>query len=468
MNFFEKLEKRCADANTLLCIGLDPRITLEKGEKADEVLLAFGKRIIEATSAYAACFKPNIAFYEAWGEEGHRALKKTLALIPKDIPVLLDAKRGDIGPTAESYAAATFDYWGVDGVTVAPYMGIDSAEPFLRYPDKGIFVLARTSNPGAKKIQDWKVKKLPLYVRVAKLAASWGNRVGLVVAGNDTRALKILRRELPDTWFLSPGIGAQGGTIEDALSAGLRADGLGILPNVSREVASAADPAAKAKELRDAINQVRSSFLPRKHWKEKKQKLKMRLVEGLIKTECFRLGEFTLKSGLKSPFYVDLRRVQSDPKVLRIAAKAYAKLLDSLKFDRIAGIPVAALPLATAVSLEMEIPLIYPRIPPKAHGSGNAIEGDYKKGERIALLDDLITTGASKVEAIQVLRDQGLEVVDLVVLLERGVQGRKDMETLGVRTHAFLQIEDFLEPCHRLGLINDAKLAELMEFVKNS
>lgn len=468
MNFFEKLEKRCLAADTLLCVGLDPRISLEKGENAEDKLTAFGKKIIAATAPYTACYKPNIAFYEAWGEEGHRALKKTLALIPSDIPVLLDAKRGDIGPTAEAYATATFDRWGVDAVTVAPYMGIDSAQPFLSYSDKGIFVLARTSNPGAKVIQDWEVEGSPLYVKVAALAASWSDRVGLVVAGNDVEALKVLRSRLPQTWFLSPGIGAQGGTVEEALGAGLRADGLGILPNVSREIAGAADPAAKARELRDAINQARKSAAGATVALAPEARLKDLLVEGLIKTECFRLGEFILKSGLKSPFYVDLRRVQSDPQVLKTAAKAYAKLLEPLKFDRIAGIPVAALPLATAVSLEMGVPLIYPRIPPKAHGTGNPIEGEWKKGERVALLDDLITTGASKVEAIQVLRDNGLEVVDLAVLLERGVQGRRDMEGLGVRTHAFLQIEDFLEPCRRLGLVDDAKLAELKEFVKNS
>jgi uridine monophosphate synthetase len=197
-------------------------------------------------------------------------------------------------------------------------------------------------------------------------------------------------------------------------------------------------------------------------------KLKRRVLEGLIRTECFKLGEFVLKSGLKSPFYVDLRRVGSDPKVLRLTGKAYAQLMRDLEFKRVAGIPVAALPLASAASLETGVPLIYPRIPPKAHGTGNNIEGEWKPGERVLLLDDLITTGKSKVEAIEVLRGEGLVVTDLVVLLERGVQGRRDMDALGVRLHAFAQIEEFFQVAREMGLIDAEKEAELLRFAREN
>lgn len=465
--FFERLEEICVKKDTLLCVGLDPRIELKAGESARAKIVEANKKLITATAPYAAAYKPNIAFYEAWGAEGMQALDDTLALIPSDTLVVLDAKRGDIGPTAEAYAQAAWNLKGVDCITLAPYMGKDSVAPFLT-EGKGAFVLARTSNPSAKEIQDIEVEGKPFYLTMAKMAARWDRNIGLVVAGNDVTALKKIRKALPLTWFLSPGIGAQGGTMDEAVSAGLRADGLGILPVVAREIASAADPAAKAKQLRDELNAARRLALAAKADGGKMSKLKRKVLEGLIKTECFKLGEFTLKSGIKSPFYVDLRRVSSDPKVLADVGKAYAELMEGLDFDRLAGIPVAALPLATAAALETGSSLIYPRIPPKAHGSGNAIEGEYKAGEKVLLLDDLITTGKSKVEAIEVLRSENLIVEDLVVILERGVQGRRDMEALGVKLHAFAQIEEFFEVALELGLIDEAKRQALIKFAREN
>lgn len=348
-------------------------------------------------------------------------------------------------------------------------MGRDSVDPFLKKADKAVFVLARTSNPSAVELQDLKYKKAPLYLKMARIAAGWDRRVGLVVAGNDEKALQLLRDALPGTWFLSPGIGAQGGTVVGAAQAGLRADGLGILMNVSREVAQASNPAAKAKDLRDQLNAARASVMAaRKSAPAPMTKLKRKVLEGLITTECFKLGSFVLKSGITSPFYVDLRRVASDPRVLKLAGKAYAQLMRDLEFDRVAGIPVAALPLASAASLETGTPMIYPRIPPKAHGTGNNIEGEWKAGERALLLDDLITTGKSKQEAIEVLRGEGLVVTDLVVLLERGVAGRKDMEAAGVKLHAFAQIEEFFTVARDMGLIDAAKEAELLKFAREN
>ncbi len=469
MDFFDRLEASCAAKNSLLCVGLDPRVEASSPEEARTRIVEANRALIAATFPYAAAYKPNVAFYEAWGPEGLRALEDTLELINDGTPVILDAKRGDIGPTVEAYAQAAFRHPAVGCVTIAPYMGRDSVDPFLKRADKAVFVLARTSNPSAVEIQDLKYKKAPLYLKMARIAAGWDRRVGLVVAGNDEKALRLLREALPDTWFLSPGIGAQGGTVAGAAAAGLRADGLGILMNVSREVAQAENPGAKAKELRDQLNAARIQVLAeRKGSPGAMTKLKRKLLEGLIKTECFQLGEFVLKSGLTSPFYVDLRRVASDPKVLRLAGKAYAQLMRDLDFDRVAGIPVAALPLASAASLETGTPMIYPRIPPKAHGTGNTIEGQFKAGETVLLLDDLITTGKSKQEALEVLRAEGLIVNDLVVLLERGSAGRRDMEAAGVRLHAFAQIEEFFTVARDLGLIDNVKEAELLKFARGN
>lgn len=469
MDFFDRLEASCKSKDSLLCVGLDPRVEASTPVDARRLIVAANKALIEATLPYAAAYKPNIAFYEAWGAEGLLALDETLDLITDGTPVILDAKRGDIGPTAEAYAQASFRHAAVGCVTIAPWMGRDSVDPFLKHKEKAVFVLARTSNPSAVELQDLRYKKAPLYLKAARIAAGWDRRVGLVVAGNDEEALGLLREALPDTWFLSPGIGAQGGTMAGATAAGLRADGMGILMNVSREVAQAEKPGKKAQQLRDQLNAARAQVLAaRKSAPTPMTKLKRKVLEGLIKTECFKLGSFVLKSGITSPFYVDLRRVASDPKVLRLAGKAYAQLMRDLDFDRVAGIPVAALPLSSAACLETGTPMIFPRIPPKAHGTGNNIEGEYKSGERALLLDDLITTGKSKQEAIEVLRGEGLVVTDLVVLLERGAAGRRDMEAVGVRLHAFAQIEEFFTVARGMGLIDEAKEAELLEFARTN
>lgn len=488
MDFFARLDSIVHEKRTALCIGLDPRV-----EKADPdpaaSILAKNRRLIAATADFAACYKPNIAFYEAWGPEGLKALEESLALIPKGIPVILDAKRGDIDSTAAAYAQAAFERLGVDAVTLSPYMGRDTVTPFLAYEGKGLFLLCRTSNPGAGAFQDIMVAspeassgREAFYIKVARECLSWSSSIGLVVAGNDLKALSAVRCAAPRAWFLAPGIGAQGGDPASALAAGCREDGAGVLVMAARAVADAADPAKAARELRDAIEGARAKVLEEKSASRKRgtgfvpegqARLKKELISALIRTECFKLGDFVLKSGKKSPFYIDLRRLVSEPEAMRLAGEAYASLANGkaedraagLDYARIAGIPAAGLPLATAASLASGRPMIWPRMPVKEHGSGNRIEGAWKAGEKVLLLDDLITTGASKLEAIGILRGEGLVVEDLVVLIERGVQGRKDMEAAGVRLHSFLQARELFSVCEELGLIDSARRLELEAYV---
>jgi uridine monophosphate synthetase len=473
MNFFAALEGAWRAKGSLLCVGLDPR--LDTGE-SPQALYDRSMRLVEATAAYAACFKPNSAFYEAHGEEGLAWLKKLIAAIPADAPVLLDAKRGDIGATAEAYAQACFDQLGADAVTLNPYMGRDAVDPFLAYPDKAVFVLARTSNPGAPIFQDLLVGGMKLYEAVAAEASSWSDRVGLVAAGNDGVGLKAVRAAAPNAWLLAPGIGAQGGDIAEAWKAGARADGLGILPVAARSVAGAADPAAAARALvgtmRRAYDEGLGADGPNadtgyggeatgaragtRAWAgfDPNAALKRRIMRGLVDTGCFKTGSFTLKSGKVSPFYVDLRRVIADMSLLDDIASAYASVASGLSFDRIAGIPAAALPLATAAAMKLRKPMIWPRMPAKDHGSGSRVEGEFKPGERVLLLDDLITTGASKLEAIAILRAEGLIVEDLAVLIERGRQGRVDMEGQGVRLGSFFHVRELFALCLELGVIS--------------
>jgi uridine monophosphate synthetase len=227
-----------------------------------------------------------------------------------------------------------------------------------------------------------------------------------------------------------------------------------------------------ARELRDLANKAASGVSGRgftlargKDMTVVDDPLKEKLLSAFISTGCFRLGEFTLKSGKKSPFYIDLRRLVSDPKAMALAGEAYARAAEGLSYDRIAGIPAAGLPLATVASMCMKKPMVWPRMPVKEHGTGNRVEGDFSRGEKLLLLDDLITTGASKLEAAEILRGEGLVITDLVVLIERGKQGRRDMEAAGIALHAFVHVRELFAVCEKLGLVDSARRAELEAYV---
>ena len=263
--FFSDLRSRIRSKDTVVSVGLDadlkriPEHLLEK----DLPRWAFNRRIIDATHEYAACYKPNVAFYE--DADGWRSLRETIAYAEgKDVPVLLDAKRADIGNTARKYAEL-LDH--ADAITVNPYMGRDSLSPFLSRRDKGVFVLCRTSNPGGADLQDLELDSgEPLYRRVAALADVWNEagNVGLVVGATTPDELEELREEVPDLPFLVPGVGAQGGDAEAAVEFGL-ADGVGLV-NSSRGIIFAGAEAGEefatvagqaAKRLRDRLNRHR-------------------------------------------------------------------------------------------------------------------------------------------------------------------------------------------------------------------
>ena len=462
-DFFQRLQTRIDSADTLLCIGLDPRpedIGLDTAADAADIterLENWAVRIIADTQDYAAAYKPNSAFYEAFGAPGAEALKQIIAAVPDEIPVVLDCKRGDIGATAAAYADSAYKILGADAVTLNAYMGRDAVEPFLKNGAAAGFVLVKTSNPGSADFQQLQVSEnggvgTTLYQYVANRIAGWSPSLGAVVGATDIEALQQVRQAQPDMWILCPGIGAQGGSLERALLASMREDGSGVLPVVARGITQADNPASAARQYRDEIRRVRAQAATQSSNRAKPQRF-ARVFEGLIREECFRTGEFTLKSGIVSPYYIDLRRVVTSPQLLRDVARAYAEVIQDLEYDRIAGIPVAAVPLATAVALEVGKPMIYPRMEKKKHGTGNRIEGGYAPGEKILLLDDLITTGGSKIEAVDILRDAGLIVDDLVVLLERGGQGRREMQQAAINLHVCARVDELFSYCRSEGII---------------
>ena len=277
ITFVERLSRAQRTSGGLVCVGLDPDPAKLPNDLAGDLagteefggaapLYAFNRRIVDATAGVAAAYKPQIAFYSALGAEDQliQSIRYIRARAPAAL-VILDAKRNDIGNTAEAYAREAFDRYGADAVTVNPYMGEDSVRPFLARPDRGAILLCRTSNPGAKDFQDLLIDGLPLYRRVAERAAGHWNthrNLMLVVGATYPREMADLRRAHPEVPFLVPGIGAQGGDLEATLAAGLDANGAGLLINSSRGIIYAGGGSAvaigeAAAELHAAINRRR-------------------------------------------------------------------------------------------------------------------------------------------------------------------------------------------------------------------
>jgi orotidine-5'-phosphate decarboxylase len=264
MGFVEKLAQASRTNKSLLCVGLDTDPLLLPENTS---VFEFNQAIIDATADLVCAYKPNIAFYEAMGNAGMDALKKTRDYIPKEIPVIIDAKRGDIGNTAKAYASSLFEYYSFDAMTASPYLGFDSLEPFIQYRDRGVFILCRTSNPGATDFQSLQVisegSRKMLFEVVAEKVAAWNTfgNLGLVVGATYPQELKMIREKYPDIMLLIPGVGTQGGELSDTVTYGADAKLERTVINSSRQILYASrgkDFASAARkvalDIRDKIN----------------------------------------------------------------------------------------------------------------------------------------------------------------------------------------------------------------------
>ena len=268
--FTQQLERAWRDNDSLVCVGLDPEIERFPPRIRAEAspIFQFNRAVIDATADLVCAYKPQFAHYAAY--EAEDQLERTIEYIHRvhpGIPVILDAKRGDIGHTAERYAIEAFERYGADAVTVNPYLGGDSLEPFLRHTERGVLILCRTSNPGAGDLQDLRVEGRPLYQVVAELAARRWNVHGnclLVVGATYPRELAAVRALVGDMPLLVPGVGAQGGDVEQVVASGCTRSGTGLIVSSSRTIlyASGGEDFAQAARaatasLRDQINASR-------------------------------------------------------------------------------------------------------------------------------------------------------------------------------------------------------------------
>ena len=494
-DFMSQIKARAQALDTRICVGIDPH-----PEFVDDVKLLerWSLDLANATAPFAICFKVNIAFFEAFGAAGLATLERLMPQLQALAPVILDAKRGDISSTANAYARAAFERWGAQGLTVSPYLGLDSVNPYLKYPQAGLFILCHTSNPGAASLQRRRdAAGRAIYETVIDLAQQHphAQRMGFVVGATQPEALRRARQLAPHAWLLCPGVGAQGGQLDDVISAAWGAEGH-VLIAASRSIARAPDPALEARRLRDEVRRAacaqltphavshhpvtskehhaalttREPSTPLQMTRKPSEALSAALAQALLRASCVMFGEFTLKSGLTSPIYIDLRRLSGDPGALQIALDAYsaryAELCEQQSFDALAGLPLAGLPLATGLALRVRQPLCYPR-PPKRHGTQASVEGGVRSGSRLLMIDDLATRGVSAIEALHLLREDYL-THDLLVLIDRESGAAARLSEYDVKVHAVITLSALLDEWERTQAVPLDQLDAARRFIASS
>ena len=481
MNFFEKVNAAIARNQSLLVVGLDPnpeiipnryRQQADNGSIIDDLWDWLQDQIAQTLDLVCA-YKPTFGFYKALGVPGLELLHKTLTAIPSHIPIILDAKHGDLN-TSTIFARTVFEQWQVDAITLSPYSGQDHIAPFLVYPGKAVFVLCCTSNPGAIALQQYPNTESPLYLQVVKEAKNWGTpeQLGVEVGTTDADVLARIRAVAPERVILARSIWAEGGDdLTQLLAAGLNANGEGLLIPVPLEMLVSEHPTEQIQSLREEINQARSQITREgstcELWMPDVCLLNKHPYQDLIlqlyDIGCILFGKFVQASGATFPYYIDLRKIISNPQIFHQVLSAYADILKDLTFDRIAGIPYGSLPTATGLSLRLNHPMIFPRKEVKAHGTRRVIEGNFQPGETVVVVDDILISGKSVMEGAAKLQSAGLKVNDIVVFIdhEQGVKDR--LRENGYRAHSVLTITEITETLYQAGRINDEQFAALVE-----
>ncbi|MCP9911198.1 bifunctional orotidine-5'-phosphate decarboxylase/orotate phosphoribosyltransferase [Cyanobium sp. BA20m-p-22] len=487
MGFFVQLTDAIADRQSLLVTGLDPNPEMLQSWAARRGLAGRSflsqarhwiKAVIEATAPHVCAYKPSLGFYQALGPVGLELLLEVRDLVPRDLPLIIDAKHGDLN-SSSALAHYLFKDLGADAVTLSPLAGQDIAAPFLLYPDKAVVMTCHSSNQAARQIQHYPNEEAPLYLQIVRETQLWAtpDQLLLEVGTSDPAILARVRSEAPERFLILRSLWGEEEKLDAMLQAGLGAAADGLLLPLPQNLLVEDDMASRAEALKLQIMAKRERWLENSErgdadtcalWLPGTQPAADPL-EGLIvdlfDIGCLLFGEYVQASGAVFNYYVDLRQIISDPNLFHRVLHAYASQLQGLHFDRIAGIPYGSLPTATGLSLQLHKPLIYPRKEVKAHGARRLIEGDFDAGDRVVVVDDILITGGSVLEGIAKLESSGLVVEDVVVFIDHGGdhdrQARERLAAAGYRCHSVLNIEQITTVLHRAGRLSDAQAATL-------
>jgi uridine monophosphate synthetase len=477
-NFSDKLLAAIDRNQSLLYVALDPEIENlfppdspipNQPNISIKILQDRLQSIIEKTVDFVCAYKLSLGFYQALGIPGLELLQQTLTHIPSDIPIILDAKHGDLN-TSTAFARTAFEDWQVDAITLSPYAGLDQVTPFLVYPGKAVFVLCATANPSAAILQEYPTSEHPLYLQLVQAVQSWGtlDQLGLEV-GVMADMLARIRKAAPDRLILIHGDIAEENDLRETddltqiLAAGLSKNGEGLLLPVPPSLLTTADSSQGIKQLRDTVNEQRLRVLEGSPTCELwipdvcflQHEPHRDLILQLYDIGCIVFGNHVQASGAVFPYYIDLRPIISIPQIFHQIVSAYADILKDLIFDRIAGIPYGSLPTATGLALRMERPMIFPRKEVKTYGAGRLIEGHFQAGETIVVVDDILISGKSAMEGAAKLKSAGLKVDDIVVFIDHG-QGVKDrLQENGYCAHAVLTLAEISQTLYQAGRVND-------------
>jgi uridine monophosphate synthetase len=470
MNFFEKLERAIVTNRSLLIVGLDPNPEMIPVAVASQTnsanlipnLQTWLANIVDVTSDRVCAYKPTLGFYQALGVPGIELLETVLSLIPEHIPVILDAKHGDLN-TSSMLALTIFQQWQVDAITLMPFVGQDCTAPFLVYPDKAVFMLCHTSNPGAKALQEYPNLDRPVYLEIIKQVQSWAtpDRLCLEVGTTDPEVLTKIRTIAPERSILLRSLWQAKDSLMALLDAGLDSDGGNLLIPVPQDLLAQDNLAAEIESLNDRINASREnkrlSGSSCQLWTANVCLLKQHpyqdLILQLFDIGCLLFGEYVQASGATFSYYIDLRKIISNPQVFDRVVKAYADIVKDLQFDRIAGIPYGALPTASGLALHLSRPMIFPRKEIKAHGTRRAIEGTFEPGETAVVIDDILISGKSVMEGAEKLKSAGLKVEDIVVFIDHEGGVKDKLAKNGYRAHSVLNISEITETLYEAGRI---------------
>ncbi len=505
MGFFVQLTDAIAARQSLLVTGLDPNPEMlqawahRRGMGGRSFLSQarhWIKAVVEATADHVCAYKPSLGFYQALGPVGLELLREVRELVPLDIPLIIDAKHGDLN-SSSALAHYLFRELGADGVTLSPLAGQDIAAPFLLYPDKAVVITCHSSNAAARVLQHHPDESDPLYLRIVRECQLWAtpDQLLLEVGTSDPAILARVRQEAPERFLILRSLWGEEDRLDALLEAGLSPAADGLLMPLPQNLLVEDDIAERSAALKQRISERRDRWLEGRSrdqsaicslWLPGRQPEGgagigaasngdgggdgiddplASLILDLFDIGCLLFGDYVQASGAVFNYYVDLRQIISDPNLFHRVLHAYAGQLGELVFDRIAGIPYGSLPTATGLSLQLHKPLLYPRKEVKAHGARRLIEGDFEEGDRVVVVDDILITGGSVLEGIAKLESSGLEVEDVVVFIDHGgkadTSARQRLARAGYRCHAVLDIERITNVLHGAGRLSDGQAATL-------